>query len=104
MLDSVSATHEKNQQKAENKPKTLSDALFFNKFEERNHSKYAVASLKEVETKETKKENAGFDDEYYGEEYDDEDYDDEEDEDVRAWKRKKRLEAKQEQAERERLA
>lgn len=73
------------------KPKTLSDALYFNKFEERNHSKYAVATEAETpqEAVELNIEPLNSDEE-------------DEDEDVKRWKIKKRLEAKAEEEARQR--
>ena len=73
------------------KPKTLTDALYFNKFEERNHSKYAVATEAETppEAVELHIEPLNSDEE-------------DEDEDVKRWKIKKRLEAKAEEEARQR--
>lgn len=60
------------------KPKTLTDVLFFNKWEERNRSIYAVAKLNETEA--AYLEHVKIDEDEIDEDDDDE---------VRAWKLKK---------------
>jgi hypothetical protein len=59
----------------EDKPKTLEDVLYFNKWEERNRSMYAVAKLNETEAAHLEHVNV-----------DELEIDEDDDEEVRAWK------------------
>ena len=70
----------------EEKPKLLSDALFFNKFEERNKPIYSIPNYAEIAEKEIRDMVA--EDEDIAEV----DIESDDDDDVKKWKIKKRIE------------